>query len=45
VKVPPDCISPAMIRGISKSIGIPFERLFVEDDDAASASSTKTGER
>lgn len=28
VKAPPDCINPAMLRGISRSIGIPFENLF-----------------
>ncbi len=28
VKVPPDCINPAMLRGISRSIGIPLENLF-----------------
>jgi hypothetical protein len=32
-KVPPDCINPAMLQGISKSIGIPMEKLLEEDDD------------
>jgi hypothetical protein len=44
VQVPSDCINPAMIRGISRSIGIPFERLFVDDDDASSAGTKETGE-
>jgi hypothetical protein len=33
VKVPPDCVNPAMIRGISKSAGIPVDKLFAEDID------------
>jgi len=32
VKVPPDCINPAMLRGIAKSTGIPVEKL-LEDDE------------
>lgn len=32
-KVPPDCVNPAMIRGISRSAGIPVEKLFAEDID------------
>ena len=31
-KVPDDCINPAMLEGISKSIGIPMEKL-LEDDN------------
>ena len=34
VKVPPDCINPAMVRGLSRSIGITLEDLFREDDIA-----------
>jgi len=33
-KVPDDCINPAMLEGISKSIGIPMEKL-LEDDNGA----------
>ena len=33
VKVPPDCINPAMLKGISKSIGIPLEKLLAEDGE------------
>ena len=32
-KVPDDCINPAMLQGISKSIGIPVEKLLEEDKD------------
>jgi hypothetical protein len=32
-KVPPDCINPAMLQGISKSIDIPIEKLLEEDND------------
>jgi len=32
-KVPDDCINPAMLEGISKSIGIPVEKLLEGDDD------------
>ena len=32
-KVPPNCVNPAMIRGISRSAGIPVEKLFAEDID------------
>ena len=32
-KVPDDCINPAMLQGISKSIGIPVEKLLEEDDE------------
>jgi hypothetical protein len=31
VKVPHDCINPAMLRGISKAIGLPVEELFKEE--------------
>ena len=33
VKVPPDCLNPAMIRGVSRSVGIPVKKLFAEDVD------------
>jgi len=33
VKVPHDCINPAMLKGISKSIGIPLEKLLAEDEE------------
>ena len=46
VKVPPDCINPEMLRGISRSAGIPIEKLFEEEvDDAASAATETTGKR
>ncbi len=31
VKVPPDCINPAMLRGISRRIGITVEKQFEDD--------------
>jgi hypothetical protein len=32
-KAPSDCVNPAMIRGISRSAGIPVEKLFAENID------------
>lgn len=34
-KVADDCINPAMLMGISKSIGIPMEKLLEEDSDGS----------
>ncbi len=34
VKCPPDCINPAMLRGISKSLGILVEKLFEREKSA-----------
>ena len=42
VKVPPDCINPAMVRGLSRSIGIPLEDLFREVDGVSTATHETT---
>ncbi len=44
VKVPPNCINPAMVRGLSRSIGIPLEDLFREDDGVSTATHGTTRE-
>jgi hypothetical protein len=44
VQVPLDRINPAMIRGISRWLGISVAKLFAEDEDAAPAGSEKTRE-
>jgi len=30
IKVPPDCINPAMLRGLSRVLGMPVEDFFKE---------------
>ncbi len=35
VKVPPDCINPAMLRSVSRSVGIPAENLLKEENHDA----------